>query len=62
MGVPFFDTIEEVDDFLMEECEYSEENVKHWDKNEKFKRLLEWEGLIGYEGYIKNWVQVLKIK
>jgi hypothetical protein len=62
MGVPFFDTIEEVDDFLMEECEYSEETVKHWDKDEKFKRLLEWEGLIGYEEYIKNWVRILKIK
>ena len=58
---PFFNSIEEVDDFLVDVCDYKEETVKYWDNDRKFQAVLEWEGIIGYEEYIKNWVRTLKI-
>ena len=38
---PFFNSIEEVDDFLVDVCDYKEETVKSWDNDRKFKAILE---------------------
>ena len=60
-STPFFNSTKEVDDFLVDVCDYKEETVKSWDNDSKFRAILEWEGIIGYEEYIKNWCKILKI-
>ena len=55
----YFDSIDEMRDFLVDECEYNEEDVQKTSVDEILDKLLKWEGICGWTSTILEWIEIL---
>lgn len=55
----YFENIDEMRNYLVDECEYNEEDVQKMGVDEILDKLLQWEGICGWTSTILEWIEIL---
>lgn len=55
----YFENVDEIKEFLVDECEYTQEKVDKMGAEELLDKLLQWYGICGWTSTILEWIEIL---